>query len=50
MKENLIVFAFFAAGVAIGYADIAPAWLLSPDLPMALVVDPIGRAGTRQRR
>ena len=37
MKENLIVFAFFAAGVAIGYADIAPAWLLSPDLPMAIL-------------
>lgn len=37
MKENLIVFAFFAAGIAIGYADWAPAWLLSPDLPMAIL-------------
>lgn len=30
MRDSLIVFVFFAVGVALGYADAVPTWLLDP--------------------
>ena len=37
MRDSLIVFVFFAVGVALGYADAVPTWLLDPDLPMIIL-------------
>ena len=37
MRDSLIVFVFFAVGVALGYADAVPTWLLYPDLPMIIL-------------
>lgn len=37
MRDSLIVFVFFAVGVALGYADAVRPWLLDPDLPMIIL-------------
>ena len=37
MRDSLIVFVFFVVGVALGYADAVPTWLLDPDLPMIIL-------------
>ena len=37
MRDSLIVVVFFAVGVALGYADAVPTWLLDPDLPMIIL-------------
>jgi hypothetical protein len=39
MRDSLIVFVFFAVGVALGYADAVPTWLLDPDLPEKVTPD-----------
>ena len=42
MRDSLIVFVFFAVGVALGYADAVPTWLLDPDLPMIILSVMVG--------
>ena len=36
-KIDRTIFVFFAVGVALGYADAVPTWLLDPDLPMIIL-------------